>query len=173
VIAWGREPDVLLRLAARARRSARCWWRTQKKQARKQWMADHLQLRGAVTVDAGAVLKLRDEGKSLLPIGMTAVEGDSLARRRDCHPRPMAALMSSAWPTTPLPRRLIARKCLQSMLGSASEAARQPGACRKPRLRGVGLAGPCAGAGLQRGRAGCARNGAPCVRDATAQVAGR
>ena len=39
-------------------------------------MADHLQLRGAVTVDEGAVAKLRDEGKSLLPIGMTAVEGD-------------------------------------------------------------------------------------------------
>jgi glutamate 5-kinase len=29
-----------------------------------------------VIVDAGAALKLRDEGKSLLPIGMTAVEGD-------------------------------------------------------------------------------------------------
>ena len=39
-------------------------------------MADHLQLRGAVTVDAGAAAKLRSEGKSLLPIGMTAVEGD-------------------------------------------------------------------------------------------------
>jgi glutamate 5-kinase len=49
---------------------------TQKTQARKQWIADHLQLRGAITVDAGAVAKLRDEGKSLLPIGMTAVEGD-------------------------------------------------------------------------------------------------
>jgi glutamate 5-kinase len=49
---------------------------TQKTQARKQWMADHLQLRGSVTVDAGAVAKLRDEGKSLLPIGMVSVEGD-------------------------------------------------------------------------------------------------
>jgi glutamate 5-kinase len=39
-------------------------------------MADHLQLRGAVTVDEGAALKVRGEGKSLLPIGMTAVEGD-------------------------------------------------------------------------------------------------
>jgi glutamate 5-kinase len=48
----------------------------QKTQARKQWIADHLQLRGSVTVDAGAVVKLRDEGKSLLPIGMTAVDGD-------------------------------------------------------------------------------------------------
>jgi glutamate 5-kinase len=33
-------------------------------------------LRGAVTIDDGAVHKLRFEGKSLLPIGMTAVEGD-------------------------------------------------------------------------------------------------
>ena len=39
-------------------------------------MADHLQLRGAVTVDEGAAAKVRVEGKSLLPIGMTAVEGD-------------------------------------------------------------------------------------------------
>jgi glutamate 5-kinase len=49
---------------------------TAKNQARKQWMADHLQLRGSVTVDAGAAAKLREEGKSLLPIGMTAVEGE-------------------------------------------------------------------------------------------------
>jgi glutamate 5-kinase len=39
-------------------------------------MADHLQLRGAVTVDAGAAQKLRQEGKSLLPIGVVEVEGD-------------------------------------------------------------------------------------------------
>ena len=49
---------------------------TQKNQARKQWMADHLQLRGAVVVDTGAVAKLQSEGASLLPIGVTAVEGD-------------------------------------------------------------------------------------------------
>ena len=60
-----------------ARRSARCWWRRRhKNQARKRWIADHLQLRGAVTVDDGAAAKVRAEGKSLLPIGMTAVEGD-------------------------------------------------------------------------------------------------
>ena len=49
---------------------------TQKNQARKQWMADHLKLRGAVTVDAGAAAKVSDEDKSLLPIGMTAVQGE-------------------------------------------------------------------------------------------------
>jgi glutamate 5-kinase len=49
---------------------------TQKTQARKQWISDHLQMRGAVVVDAGAVLKIRDGGKSLLPIGMVQVDGD-------------------------------------------------------------------------------------------------
>lgn len=76
VIAWGRESDVLLRLAQGERLGTLLVAQTAKKQARKQWMADHLQLRGAVTVDAGAAAKLRTEGKSLLPIGMTAVEGD-------------------------------------------------------------------------------------------------
>ena len=76
VIAWGREPDALLRLAAGESIGTLLLAQTQKLQARKQWIADHLQLRGAVTVDAGAVLKLRHEGKSLLPIGMTGVEGE-------------------------------------------------------------------------------------------------
>ncbi len=76
VIAWGREPDALLRLAAGEPIGTLLVAQTQKKQARKQWMADHLQLRGAVTVDDGAVAKVQTEGKSLLPIGMTAVEGD-------------------------------------------------------------------------------------------------
>jgi len=76
VIAWGREPDALLRLARGEAIGTLLVAQTQKKQARKQWMADHLQLRGAVVVDDGAVGKVRDEGKSLLPIGMTSVEGD-------------------------------------------------------------------------------------------------
>jgi glutamate 5-kinase len=76
VIAWGREPDVLLRLTQGEAIGTLLIAPTQKNQARKQWMADHLQLRGAVTVDPGAVHQLRAGGKSLLPIGMTAVEGD-------------------------------------------------------------------------------------------------
>ena len=76
VIAWGREPDVLRRLCAGEPIGTLLVAQTLKTQARKQWIADHLQLRGAVTVDAGAAGKLRDEGKSLLPIGMTAVEGE-------------------------------------------------------------------------------------------------
>jgi glutamate 5-kinase len=76
VIAWGREPDVLLRLAAGERIGSTLRATTPKLAARKQWMRDHLQLRGAVVVDAGAVAKLRDGGKSLLPIGMVEVRGD-------------------------------------------------------------------------------------------------
>ena len=76
VIAWGREPDVLLRLAAGERIGSALVARTAKLAARKQWMVDHLQLRGAVVVDDGAVRKLRDEGKSLLPIGVVEVLGD-------------------------------------------------------------------------------------------------
>jgi len=76
VIAWGREPAVLSRLIAGESIGTLLVAQTAKQQARKQWMADHLQLRGAVSIDAGAVHKLRHEGKSLLPIGITAVEGE-------------------------------------------------------------------------------------------------
>ncbi|HEX5286006.1 MAG TPA: glutamate 5-kinase [Polaromonas sp.] len=76
VIAWGREPQALIRLTQGEAIGTLLVAQTQKMQARKQWIADHLQLRGAVTVDAGAARKVRDEGKSLLPIGMTTVQGD-------------------------------------------------------------------------------------------------
>ena len=76
VIAWGREPDVLLRLAAGESIGTALIAQTQKTAARKQWMADQLQLRGTLVVDAGAVGKLRGEGKSLLPIGVVEVHGE-------------------------------------------------------------------------------------------------
>src|SRR3990167_8065565 len=76
VIAWGREPQALIRLTQGEAIGTLLVAQTQKMQARKQRISDHLQLRGAVTVDAGAASKVRDEGKSLLPIGMTEVQGD-------------------------------------------------------------------------------------------------
>jgi glutamate 5-kinase len=76
VIAWGREPDALIRLIQGDAIGTLLVAQTQKIQARKQWMADHLQMRGAVVVDDGAAAKVRVEGKSLLPIGMVSVEGD-------------------------------------------------------------------------------------------------
>ena len=76
IIAWGREPDALVRMARGETIGTLLVAQTAKNQARKQWMADHLQMRGSVVVDAGAVVKVRDEGKSLLPIGVTAVQGE-------------------------------------------------------------------------------------------------
>ncbi|MDP1741852.1 MAG: glutamate 5-kinase [Polaromonas sp.] len=76
VIAWGREPQVLIRLSQGEAIGTLLVAQTAKVQARKQWIADHLQVRGAVTVDDGAAAKVQKEGKSLLPIGMTAVAGD-------------------------------------------------------------------------------------------------
>jgi len=76
VIAWGREPDVLLRLVGGEAIGTALLAQTPKIAARKQWMVNHLQLRGAAVVDDGAVAKLRDGGKSLLPIGMVEVTGE-------------------------------------------------------------------------------------------------
>lgn len=44
--------------------------------ARKQWLAGHMKLRGRVVLDAGAVEVLNKRGKSLLAVGVTAVEGE-------------------------------------------------------------------------------------------------
>ena len=76
VIAWGREPDALIRLKNGESIGTLLVAPTQKTRARKQWIADHLQMRGAVWVDAGAATKLSEEGKSLLPIGMFQVDGE-------------------------------------------------------------------------------------------------
>jgi glutamate 5-kinase len=76
VIASGRQPEVLLRLAAGEDIGTALIAATPKVAARKQWMSDQLQLRGAVVVDEGAASKLRHGGKSLLPIGVVAVEGE-------------------------------------------------------------------------------------------------
>ncbi|MEO5343358.1 MAG: glutamate 5-kinase, partial [Gammaproteobacteria bacterium SHHR-1] len=43
--------------------------------ARKRWLAGHLQVRGRLILDAGAVQVLRQSGKSLLPVGVLRVEG--------------------------------------------------------------------------------------------------
>jgi glutamate 5-kinase len=76
IIAWGREPDVLMRLAAGESIGSELVAGTAKLAARKQWMVDHLQLRGAVVVDAGAAARVCEDGKSLLPIGVIEVQGE-------------------------------------------------------------------------------------------------
>ncbi|MCP5213584.1 MAG: glutamate 5-kinase [Pseudomonadales bacterium] len=44
--------------------------------ARKRWLAGHLQARGRIVLDQGAVDVLIGQGRSLLPVGVKAVYGD-------------------------------------------------------------------------------------------------
>ncbi len=75
VIASGREKDVLVRLGAGEAVGTHLEATQMKMAARKQWLADHLRTTGKLVLDAGAVKVLKADGKSLLPIGVTAVEG--------------------------------------------------------------------------------------------------
>ena len=74
-IAWGREPEVLVRLLGGESIGTLLTAATAPVAARKQWLADHLKPAGRITLDAGAVTALLTQGKSLLPIGATAVDG--------------------------------------------------------------------------------------------------
>lgn len=76
VIASGREQDVMVRLAAGECIGSELRAELPVLSARKQWMADHLRLRGRLILDAGATKALLEEGKSLLPIGVKEVQGE-------------------------------------------------------------------------------------------------
>jgi glutamate 5-kinase len=75
-IVCGRETDVLPRLSAGEAIGTRLTAEAGSMAARKQWLADHLQVRGTVTLDVGAVNALVRDGKSLLPIGVIAASGN-------------------------------------------------------------------------------------------------
>lgn len=75
VVCSGREPDGLVRLMQGESIGTLFEAWTPRLAARKKWMADHLQLRGAVVLDAGAVQALVNGGRSLLPVGVTEVRG--------------------------------------------------------------------------------------------------
>lgn len=76
IIASGREANVLVRLAQGEAIGTQLIAANTPLSARKTWLADHLQVRGKLIVDAGAAKALSIDGKSLLPIGVIAVEGD-------------------------------------------------------------------------------------------------
>ena len=76
IIASGREPSVLLRLAAGEVIGTHLLADPLSLAARKQWLADHVQVRGTLTLDDGAARVIRRDGKSLLPIGVVACQGD-------------------------------------------------------------------------------------------------
>jgi glutamate 5-kinase len=76
VIADGREPDVLIRLAAGEPVGTLFSPTVGKMESRKRWMLSGLSSKGRVVVDGGAVAALKRQKRSLLPTGVTEVEGD-------------------------------------------------------------------------------------------------
>ncbi|HMV52304.1 MAG TPA: glutamate 5-kinase [Rhodocyclaceae bacterium] len=75
LIASGHEPDALLRLAEGEVLGTLLVASRTPLAARKQWLADHLQLAGSLALDDGAQKALA-AGKSLLPVGVVSVTGD-------------------------------------------------------------------------------------------------
>ena len=75
IIASGREPDVLLRIRRGESIGTLLLPSSSPVTARKRWLANHLRVCGRLHLDAGAVKVLREAGKSLLPVGVVAVEG--------------------------------------------------------------------------------------------------
>ena len=75
IIASGREKEVLIKLSVGELIGTHLHAQQGKMLAKTQWMADHLRVSGQLKLDAGAVKVLRTDGKSLLPVGVVAVEG--------------------------------------------------------------------------------------------------
>ncbi|MBW6390314.1 glutamate 5-kinase [Billgrantia antri] len=76
VIASGRQPAVLTRLIEGERLGTLLCPEEAPMAARKRWLAGQLQVRGSLTLDAGAVKVLRGSGSSLLAVGVKALSGD-------------------------------------------------------------------------------------------------
>ena len=76
LIASGNEENVLQRVAAGEALGTRLYPACEPFAARKQWLAGQLQVRGRLHLDEGAVKKLSSSGSSLLPVGVTRVDGN-------------------------------------------------------------------------------------------------
>ncbi len=75
VIADGREPEVILRLAAGERLGTTFLPATGRRESRERWMLSGLSVRGKLTVDEGAATALRQQKRSLLAAGIRQVTG--------------------------------------------------------------------------------------------------
>lgn len=76
IIAYGAEPDILIRLLQGEPLGTLLYATETPVVARKRWLAGHLQVRGVLHLDDGAVRALTQARKSLLPIGITGVRGN-------------------------------------------------------------------------------------------------
>ncbi len=76
VIAYGREPDIMLKLAAGKAVGTRFLPITSKLESRQRWMLSGLSTKGKLVVDSGAALALKKQNRSLLSAGITHIEGN-------------------------------------------------------------------------------------------------
>jgi len=76
LIAAGNEKNVIQRLFSGEELGTLLYAEQTPVAARKQWLAGHLQIRGKLVLDDGAVKKLRNSGSSLLAVGVSDVEGE-------------------------------------------------------------------------------------------------
>ena len=75
VIASGAHDNVVPAVAAGAAVGTFLTTSNRPQSARKQWLASLMHAKGTLVLDEGAVDNLRSKGRSLLPIGVTAVQG--------------------------------------------------------------------------------------------------
>ncbi|MBU2536561.1 MAG: glutamate 5-kinase [Chloroflexi bacterium] len=76
IIADGREPDIILRLARGEKVGTRFLPTTAKLESRKRWMLSGLCISGKLVVDAGAATALKKQNRSLLAAGIKEAKGD-------------------------------------------------------------------------------------------------
>ena len=76
IIADGREPDIILRLAAGEAIGTTFLPTTGKLDSRSRWMMSGLSVKGKLAVDPGATTALRKQNRSLLAAGITQIEGE-------------------------------------------------------------------------------------------------
>jgi glutamate 5-kinase len=75
VIADGREPDVITRIAAGDKIGTLFTPAAGSLESRKRWMMSGLSTRGKLIVDTGAAVALKKQNRSLLAAGITQIEG--------------------------------------------------------------------------------------------------
>jgi glutamate 5-kinase len=75
VIAYGSENDIISRVYQGEAIGTLLLPDQEPVVARKQWLASHLQPKGKLVLDDGAVKVLRESGRSLLPVGVSDVQG--------------------------------------------------------------------------------------------------
>jgi glutamate 5-kinase len=76
LIANGREPRILQRLSQGEVIGSWLESGNEPQNARRQWLASLVAVRGALVIDEGAARVLRESGRSLLPVGVSAVSGE-------------------------------------------------------------------------------------------------